>query len=319
MVKLLRAPTREFRTAIMDSHRWDEFVPRLDDIVIATYSKCGTTWTQRIVDLLIFQTPEPRPVVSTAPWLDATFFAPVEEDLAKLKAQTHRRFIKTHMPFDSVPLYEGVKYIHVGRDGRDARMSMHNHMIGFRPEMRQRMAEVAKAVPGLPMRGAPPSQDPRQFFLDWLADAEAEVTEGFGIDLPFFEFENTYWRERKRENVLFVHYNDLKADLAGEMRRIAVFLSINVPDDIMPKLVEAATFQSMKRDGDALVPMAKMAWDRGADRFINQGTNNRWKDVLTADDLARYDALARRKWSTSTEAWVRQGRLSAGDPRDLPD
>jgi aryl sulfotransferase len=181
------------------------------------------------------------------------------------------------------------------------------------------MAEVAKAVPGLPMRGAPPSQDPRQFFLDWLADAEAEVTEGFGIDLPFFEFENTYWRERKRENVLFVHYNDLKADLAGEMRRIAEFLSISVPDDIMPKLVEAATFQSMKRDGDALVPMAKMAWDRGADRFINQGTNNRWKDVLTADDLARYDALARRKWSTSTEAWVRQGRLSAGDPRDLPD
>jgi aryl sulfotransferase len=319
MVKLLRAPTREFRTAIMDSHRWDEFVPRSDDIVIATYSKCGTTWTQRIVDLLIFQTPDPRPVVSTAPWLDATFFAPIEDDLAKLKAQTHRRFIKTHMPFDSVPLYEGVKYIHVGRDGRDARMSMHNHMLGFRPEMLQRMAEVARAVPGLPQRGGPPSRDPRQFFVDWLKDAEADVTEGFGIDLPFFEFENTYWRERQRENVLFVHYNDLKADLAGEMRRIAVFLSIRVPDDVMPELVEAATFQSMKRDGDALVPMAKMAWDRGADRFINQGTNNRWKDVLSADDLARYDALAKRKWSKSTEAWVRQGRLIAGDPRNLPD
>lgn len=319
MPKLLRAPTREFRTAIMDSHRWDEFVPRSDDIVICTYSKCGTTWTQRIVDLLIFQTPDPRPVVSNAPWLDATFFAPVEEDLAKLKAQTHRRFIKTHMPFDSVPLYEGVKYIHVGRDGRDARMSMHNHMIGFRPEMLQRMAEVARSDPRLPARGGPPSQDPRQFFLDWLKDAEADVTEGFGIDLPFFEFENTYWRERKRENVLFVHYNDLKANLAGEMNRIAEFLAIRVPSDVMPKLVEAAMFASMKRDGDALVPMAKMAWDRGADRFINQGTNNRWQGVLTEDDLARYEALAQRKWSKATRDWVRNGRLIAGDPRELPD
>lgn len=319
MPKLLRAPTREFRTAIMDSHRWDEFVPRPDDIVIGTYSKCGTTWTQRIVDLLIFQTPDPRPVVSIAPWLDATFFAPVEEDLAKLKAQTHRRFIKTHMPFDSVPLYEGVKYIHVGRDGRDARMSMHNHMIGFRPEMAQRIAQAAMSDPRLSVRGGPPSQDPRQFFLDWLKDAEAEVTEGYGIDLPFFEFENTYWRERKRENVLLVHYNDLKADLAGEMKRIADFLAISVPPDVMPKLVEAATFANMKKDGDALVPMAKMAWDRGADRFINQGTNDRWKGVLTADDLARYDALAKRHWSRATEAWVRQGRLVAGDPRDLPD
>ena len=319
MPKLLRAPTREFRTTIMDSHRWDKFVPRPDDIVIGTYSKCGTTWTQRIVDLLIFQTPDPRPVVSNAPWLDATFFAPVEEDLARLEAQTHRRFIKTHMPFDSVPLYEGVKYIHVARDGRDARMSMHNHMIGFRPEMVQRIAQAAMSDPRLPMRGGPPSTDPRQFFLDWLNDAEADVTEGFGIDLPFFEFENTYWRERKRANVLFVHYNDLKANLAGEMKRIADFLAISVPPDVMSKLVDAATFASMKRDGDALVPMAKMAWDRGADRFINQGTNNRWQGVLTADDLARYEALAMRKWSKATRDWVRNGRLIAGEPRDLPD
>src|ERR1041385_1389426 len=121
MAKLLRAPTREYHTAIMDSTRWDKFVPRNGDIVIATFPKCGTTWTQRIVDLLIFQTPEPRPVVMNAPWLDATIFGPIEADLAKLEAQTHRRFIKTHLPFDSVPIYEGVKYIHVARDGRDAR------------------------------------------------------------------------------------------------------------------------------------------------------------------------------------------------------
>jgi len=43
MAKLLRAPTREYHTAIMDSTRWNNFVPREGDIVIATFPKCGTT------------------------------------------------------------------------------------------------------------------------------------------------------------------------------------------------------------------------------------------------------------------------------------
>src|SRR5580704_15854531 len=99
MPALLRAPTREYRTSTMDSHRWDGFQPRPDDIVVATYPKCGTTWTQRIVDLLIFQSPEPRTFSQNAPWLDATFFAPIEANLATLEAQTHRRSVKSHMPF----------------------------------------------------------------------------------------------------------------------------------------------------------------------------------------------------------------------------
>jgi len=319
MAKLLRAPTREYHTAIMDSTRWNNYVPRNGDIVIATFPKCGTTWTQRIVDLLIFQTPEPRPVVTNAPWLDATIFGPIEADLAKLEAQTHRRFIKTHLPFDSVPIYEGVKYIHVARDGRDACISMHNHMLGFRPEMLARMAEAAKADPKLHPRRRETPEDPRAFYLNWIGDAEADVTEAYGIELPFFEYENTYWRERKRENVLFVHYNDMKADLAGEMRRIAKFLDIKVPDSVLPTLAQAATFESMRKDGDALVPMAKMAWDKGAERFINKGTNERWKEFLNADDLARYERQAAKYWSKAEDAWIRHGRLVAGEPRDLPD
>ena len=318
MPKLLRPPTRDYHVAIMDSHRWDNYAPRSDDIVIATYPKCGTTWTQRIVDLLIFQNPEPRPVILTSPWLDATIFAPVDQVLAELEAQTHRRFIKTHLPFDSVPLYEDVKYIHVARAGLDACMSMHNHMLGFRPEMRQRMAETAAQNPQFKNRTNTPA-DPRDFYLEWIAEAEEAVTEGAGIDLPFFEFENTYWRERRRPNVLMVHYNDLKANLAGEMQRIADFLNIEVSEKLLPQLAEAATFENMKKVGDALMPIAMMAWDKGAERFLNKGTNDRWKDVLTNEDAARYEVLAARKWSNAVSAWVGHGRLVAGDPRNLPD
>src|SRR5215217_3232741 len=55
---------RVYRTWVVDSTRWDRYRPRPEDVVIATYPKCGTTWMQRIVDLLVFQTPEPRSMSS---------------------------------------------------------------------------------------------------------------------------------------------------------------------------------------------------------------------------------------------------------------
>jgi aryl sulfotransferase len=313
-----RAPTREYHTGTMDSHRWDAFQPRPDDIIVATYPKCGTTWTQRIVDLLINQSPEPRQFMTAAPWLDATFFAPNDVNLAMLEAQTHRRSVKSHLPLDALPIYAGVKYIHVVRDGRDACMSFHNHMLGFMPERRAAImaeAQAAGAAPATRMMETP--EDPRAFYLQWIAEAEAGTSAS--ADLSFFDFENTYWSERRRPGMLFVHYADLKADLEGEMRRISDYLGIATPPALLPKLAEAARFETMKAQGEDMMPQLRMAFDHGAERFINKGTNGRWKDVLTADDLARYHAMVAAKFTPAQARWIEHGRLVAGDPRELGD
>ncbi|HEY9219737.1 MAG TPA: sulfotransferase domain-containing protein [Phenylobacterium sp.] len=318
MPTLQRAPTREYRTMVMDSHRWDDFKPRDGDIVVATYPKCGTTWTQRIVDLLLHQSADARPIMETYPWLDATFFSPIEADLATLEAQTGRRAIKSHLPFDSLPLYDGVKYIHVARDGRDACISMHNHQLGFTPAAMMRVAQANGLTPGDGPAPPPTPEDPRDFYLQWIGEAETGGS-GAGSDLPFFDYEMTYWRERARPNLLLVHYNDLKADLAGEMRRISQFLDIDTPEPVLAKLAAAAEFSAMKKQGDGLLPNIGTFFDRGPDRFLNKGFNGRWMDILGADDLARYSALAKQRLSRDAAAWIEKGRLGAGDPRTLGD
>ena len=41
-----------------------------DDVIITTPSKCGTTWMQTIVGMLLHQTTDLPPIGTISPWLD---------------------------------------------------------------------------------------------------------------------------------------------------------------------------------------------------------------------------------------------------------
>jgi aryl sulfotransferase len=116
-----------------------------------------------------------------------------------------------------------------------------------------------------------------------------------------------------------VHYNDLKADRAGEMARIAAFLDIEVAEPEWSRMVAAADFAAMKAAGETLMPFASTVWDQGSQRFLNKGTNGRWKGVVATDDLALYDTLVKKHFSPPLAAWLEGGRLVAGDPATSGD
>lgn len=313
---MTRTALRVCRTWHMDSRRWDGFRPRDGDVVIGTFPKCGTTWTQQIVSLLIFESVEPKPVMAISPWVDARFMLPIEDVLATIEAQTHRRFLKTHLPFDALPVFDTVRYIHVARDGLDAFMSWHNHTLRYK-----RFAALDAVGLGDETIGRPyprPSASPREFFSGWMEDAAAPC----GVDCTaasFLDIELSYWSARRAANVLLVHYNDLKADLDGEMRRVASFLGCEPPADLWPKLVEAATFEAMKREGKALLPSASAAFEGGHEGFLFSGKNERWRGVLSEDDIARYRERARGTLSAGLQKWLEHGRLGAGEPRTAAD
>ena len=316
---LIRPPLREYRTWVMDSRYWSGYAPRKDDIIIASAPKCGTTWMQQIVSSLVFRDAAVRALPTVSPWVEARFRYTAEEMRGILAALPHRRFLKTHLPIDGLPLYDEVKYIHIGRDGRDAALSMHNHFSGFTDNHIALFDAIAREdeVVGRPYQRPPP--DPAQFFRRWIA---TKVTPGpvQGPPSPFFfDIEAGYWAERARSNVLLVHYADLVADLDAEMRRIADFLGIAINHELWSSIVQAAGFEVMRAAGDQLMPFTKVMFAEGSQRFFNKGINGRWRQVLTDDDLALYDARVRDMLSPGLAAWLDGGRRRTCDPRSTPD
>ena len=299
---LTHAPTRVVRDYHSDSRHWDQYKPRAGDIVIGTAAKVGTTWTQQIVNLLVFQSPEPRTLGMLSPWLDARFFAPLEVILPTLEAQDHRRFVKTHLPMDALPLYSEVKYIHTARDGRDAAMSYLNHLNSHTSEAWSRFDAIGLGDPTIGKPMPRPPRTAKDFF-----------------HYGFFALESSYWSQRRADNVLLVHYADLKADLNGEMRRISEYLDIPVNEAIWPSLVEAATFGAMKRDGDRLLAGMEMGFEGGHRSFLHKATNGRWQGEVDETDLTRYRAKIEAALSPSLIGWLEHGRIMTGDPRTAPD
>lgn len=305
MPSLVRGPLIQARSRYFDSAAWNDYRPRSDDVIIATYPKCGTTWTQRIVGMLIFQSDALFPVQESSPWPDFRL-APPDDWLELAENQTHRRFFKSHLPHDALPIHEGVKIIHVARDGRDAAMSFYNHKINFTDGAMDRAAAIALADPKFGTPERPTERDPARHFHDWLlgeADHMGDPACGF------WYMENSYWTAREEPDLLLVHHADLKADLGGEMRRIAEFLGIELREDLWPALIEAAAFESMKSRAAELMPSAGYIWQGGGDTFLHKGENGRWRDVFADGDLALYDAKVRSAFPPDLAQWIEFGRL----------
>lgn len=289
--------TRDLHNHHFDSTIWDDFRFRDDDIVIATYAKSGTTWMQQIVSQLLFDGAEGLPVAEMSPWLDLRV-PPKEVKLAAVEAQDHRRFLKTHLPVDALVFSPEAKYVYLARDGRDVVWSLYNH----HANANDLWYSALNGTPGLV--GEPIAQPPEsivEYFETWLA------REGY----PFWSFwENlrSWWAIRHLPNVHMVHYAALKADMPGEIRRLAQFLDVPVDERRWDDILIHCSFDYMKANASASVPLGGAFWEGGAQTFVHRGTNGRWRDVLPAGLSAAYERRAVEELGPECAAWLKDGR-----------
>ena len=291
--------TRELHNHHFDSTIWNDFAFRDDDIVIGTYAKSGTTWVQQIVSQLIFNGEDGLPVAEMSPWLDLRV-PPKEVKLPAVAQQSHRRFLKTHLPVDALVFSPQAKYLYIGRDGRDVVWSLYNHHA-------KANALWYEALNDTPGRVGPPIEPPpdsvAQYFHDWLE------RDGHPF-WPFWENIRSWWAIRALPNVMLIHFAALKADMPGEIRRIADFLDIPIDTATWDRILEHCSFAYMKANAAPSVPLGGAFWDGGAQTFMHKGTNGRWRDTLSADESAAYEKRALAELGPDCAAWLMTGDLS---------
>jgi aryl sulfotransferase len=272
--------------------------------VISTSYKTGTTWMQTIVANLVFQDGAfPAPVSAMSPWLDMGI-PPLDQIANALEAQTHRRFIKTHLALDGLPYFETARYIVVGRDMRDVFMSIWNHHCGYSDQLKSITRERAAAIG-------------REFPLD-IADIHDLWR--MWIEKSWFDWESSgypywshlhhmqsWWDYRHLPNILLVHFADLLENPEQQIRRVAKHLDIAIDEEFMPGILERVSFNGMKEKFNTIMPESADLFREGAKTFMNKGTNGRWRGVLTEAELAECRAAVERELTPDCANWVEHG------------
>jgi len=303
-------PLVRYANVIFDRGRWEGFALRPDDIVISTPPKCGTTWTQMMIALLVFQTPDlPAPLAHLSPWLDMRTRAR-REVVADLEAQQHRRFIKTHTPLAGLPLVPGVTYITVGRDPRDVALSMGDHMATIDFGAFLTACAAAAETDGVPMPALPPlppedlDQTDRAKFWRWVREG-APATSGTSSLLVTLTHVQSFWDVRDTANVM-LHSADLKTDLEEQMRDLAGRLGIDVPEEKWPADRPQQRHRDLARPDRLLPQGTEWCLARGARHRRRPPAVRRSRRDVGAPGVRRVDApiLIRD-----------QGRLSRRAPR----
>jgi aryl sulfotransferase len=287
---------RRYRSGDDDSERWAGFRFREGDVVISTRSKSGTTWMQMICALLLFDSPElPAPLSELSPWVDHTV-EPVTDVLARLEAQRHRRFVKTHTPLDGLLVDDRATYVVVARDPLDMALSLYHQGDNLD---RARLAELT----GVPMAARGPRADAHDWLVAWTRSTSTALEQPDSLAGVLHHVRDAWERAGDRPNVVLVHYADLLADLPGQMVSLADRLGVDVTAERVAELAPAATFAAMRSRSAELAP-DRLGVLRDPAAFFRSGRSGGGRALLSPAERAGYDARVAALAPPEVLAWL---------------
>ncbi|MDD1780362.1 sulfotransferase domain-containing protein [Enterovibrio sp. ZSDZ35] len=235
-----------------------EYKPTEDDIIVATQMRCGTTWMQQIVFELLHKGEGDltdtgyKHLNSASAWIECSQHTGVPlADSPKL-GDAQKRVLKTHFPTSLCPYNEKAKYIYVARHPVSCYASVHDFVSSI-------------AGPFAP----PPHQ-----FIDWFC------SDGF-FWTSWPHHVNGWWDwSQKRDNVTFVHFEELKANPENVVRQIASFLNVKITDEELEKILVKIDFAYMREREEyfEMVPPS-VNTVMSKTHFFNGGKSNRHQEV----------------------------------------
>ncbi|KAJ8604646.1 hypothetical protein CTAYLR_006519 [Chrysophaeum taylorii] len=255
---------------------------RQGDVLVATYPKCGTTWMQQIVLLLLANGDASKVLdpMEQAPWVDR------EASLRRRKGASidpvvdaeaspdfsNRRCFKTHAPYHLLPCADGFsrgKIIVVVRNPKDAAASMYSHYLGL-PQFRY--------------------SGPWDHFFDLFVNGNV----GHG---DYFDHILGWRREACAPNILWLSFEQTASDVRGTAVQVAGFLGIDLDDAALDNVVQAASFDSMKKAHQLRVQTG--AQRMGSKSHFRSGTSGGWRSRFTVAQSDQLDDIFQAKMENS--------------------
>ncbi len=287
------AHRRDYIGPVTDTRIWADFERRPGDVVLSTPPKCGTTWSQAILMMLLHGSAvTDRAVWRDSVWLDCGFR---DQAAAKqmLDAQPHRRCIKSHTPLDGIPYDPDLTYITVYRHPVDVHFSMEKHVSNMVFDILDFMYPDA----------------PGAAFERFLT---APATDAGTDDLTlasYLQHYRSFSAYAHLPNIHFFHYADLKADPAGQIRRYAAALGITCDDALVAEIVAATSFGAMKEvTKHDQRPPGQGAF-KNESQFFHSATSNKWVGRLSDAEVAAYRDRISRVADPEAVHWLENGTL----------
>ncbi|CAL5088560.1 unnamed protein product [Urochloa decumbens] len=268
------------------------FNPRPDDVVLASYPKCGTTWLMALAFAAAARHAYPPAAAGEHPlrWLHPHDVVPFIDEVfargeeAKLDALPSPRLMSTHLPFTLLPprvtAGGGCKVVYVCRDPKDMVVSLWHFL----------------------RRSCKPPSKPEDLSFDELFDAVCDGTSALG---PAWDHVLSYWRAAvaRPDRVLFLRYEDLQRDTGESVRRLAEFMgrpfsAAEEAAGAVAAVVELCSFGNMKvlevnKNKVDSVASGNLAIPR--DAFFRKGVAGDWANHMTLEMAARMDGIFREK------------------------
>ena len=243
-----------------------EFVAKDGDVFVVTYPRSGTTWTEQMVHLLVNNGVQGEQRLTDAvPWLETLPHRP-DGMLEFLKTMPQRRLFTSHLPYPLMPDLKDTtaKIVYVARNPKDVAISTYFHNQS---------------------KGGYEGTWEEHFQLFLNSDV------GFG---PYFDHVLPWWQaSQKDKNILFLKYEDMKHDHAGNVAKLASFLDLHADPQLIDTVVALSSFKSMTSNENTNFDWVPQKADKP--KHFRKGDIGDWRNHFSPEQSQQMDALFMEK------------------------